>query len=161
MPRRSCVTGQEVGDDLPIPTGEHECSSSSSGTAEESSVSLLTRWSLFLLPSHDLLTEDQLFQKVCTSRQPSLLCKHLWMAIKLLTWAQQCKKWKYSQTWAKSRACQIWPSCLWLSCLPATFSILGRHHVSALLRTAQNHSCSRVFLDLLSLWIKESSFNRD
>lgn len=46
MPRRSCVTGQEVGDDLPISTvatGEHGCFSSSSGTAEESSVSLLTR----------------------------------------------------------------------------------------------------------------------
>lgn len=44
-PRRSCVTGQAVGDDLPISTvatGERACFSSSSGTAQESSVSLLT-----------------------------------------------------------------------------------------------------------------------
>ena len=42
--RRSCVTGQEVGDDLPISTvatGEHAGFSSSAGTAEENSVSLL------------------------------------------------------------------------------------------------------------------------
>lgn len=44
MTRKSNVTGQEVGDDLPISTvatEEHAGFSSSSGTAEESSVSLL------------------------------------------------------------------------------------------------------------------------
>lgn len=43
MNRTSCVTGQEVGDDLPVSTvatGEHAGFSSSAGTAEESSVSL-------------------------------------------------------------------------------------------------------------------------
>lgn len=51
MTRRSCVTGQEVGDDLPISTtatGEHAVFSSSSGTAGASSAHCLLASGYFI-----------------------------------------------------------------------------------------------------------------